>query len=57
MPKNVSLDEIKKFWPEEAPDIHNVQIYYQNMKNEKIVIKYGGNVLIDRKFLIILFLI
>ena len=49
MPKNVSLDEIKKFWPEEAPDIHNVQKYVSKYEKEKIVIKYGGNVLIDRK--------
>tara|TARA_B100001248_G_scaffold85440_1_gene62264 strand:- start:114 stop:983 length:870 start_codon:yes stop_codon:yes gene_type:complete len=48
MSKNISLDEIKKFWPEKAPDINIVQKYVQKYKNEKIVIKYGGNVLIDR---------
>ncbi len=48
MSKNVSLDEIKKFWPEKAPDINVVQKYIKKYKNEKIVIKYGGNVLIDR---------
>ena len=48
MPKNISLDEIKKFWPDKAPDINIVQKYIKKYENEKIVIKYGGNVLIDR---------
>ena len=48
MSKNVSLDEIKKFWPEKAPDISIVQKYVKKYEKEKIVIKYGGNVLIDR---------
>ena len=48
MSKDISLDEIKEFWPEEAPDINIVQKYIKKYKNEKIVIKYGGNVLIDR---------
>ena len=48
MSKNTSLEEIKKFWPEKAPDINVVQKYIKKYKNEKIVIKYGGNVLIDR---------
>ena len=48
MSKNVSLDEIKKFWPEKAPDINIVQKYVKKYEKEKIVIKYGGNVLIDR---------
>ncbi len=48
MSKNVSLDEIKKFWPEKAPDINIVQKYISKYEKEKIVIKYGGNVLIDR---------
>jgi acetylglutamate kinase len=48
MSQNISLEEIKKFWPEDAPDINNVQKYVSKYKNEKIVIKYGGNVLIDR---------
>ena len=48
MSKNISLDEIKKFWPEKAPDINVVQKYIKKYENEKIVIKYGGNVLIDR---------
>ena len=48
MSKNISLNEIKKFWPDKAPDINIVQKYIKKYKNEKIVIKYGGNVLIDR---------
>ena len=49
MAQNISLEEIKKFWPENAPDINNVPKYASKYKNEKIVIKYGGNVLIDRE--------
>ena len=48
MLKNISLDEIKEFWPDKAPDINIVQKYIKKYENEKIVIKYGGNVLIDR---------
>ena len=48
MSQNISLEEIKNFWPKGAPDINNVQKYVSKYKNEKIVIKYGGNVLIDR---------
>tara|TARA_B100001093_G_scaffold421673_1_gene414053 strand:- start:113 stop:982 length:870 start_codon:yes stop_codon:yes gene_type:complete len=49
MSQNISLEEIKKFWPEDAPNIDKVQKYVAKYKNEKIVIKYGGNVLIDRE--------
>jgi len=49
MAQNISLEEIKKFWPENAPDIYNVPKYVSKYKKEKIVIKYGGNVLIDRE--------
>ena len=48
MSQNISLEEIKKFWPKDAPEIINVQKYVSKYKSEKIVIKYGGNVLIDR---------
>ena len=48
MSNNISLEEIKKFWPENAPDINNVKKYVSKYEKEKIVIKYGGNVLIDR---------
>ena len=49
MSKEISLDEIKKFWPEKAPDVNIVKKYISKYEKEKIVIKYGGNVLIDRK--------
>jgi len=49
MSEEKSLDEIKKFWPKEAPDIKNVPKYVKKYKEDLIVIKYGGNVLIDRK--------
>ena len=49
MSKEISLNEIKKFWPEKAPDVNIVKKYVSKYENEKIVIKYGGNVLIDRK--------
>ena len=48
MSKNISLEEIRKFWPEDAPDINLVKKYVSKYEREKIVIKYGGNVLIDR---------
>ena len=48
MSKEISLEEIKKIWPKDAPDLKDVPKYIQKYKNEKIVIKYGGNVLIDR---------
>ena len=48
MSKDISFDEISKLWPKDAPDIKNVPKYISKYKNEKIVIKYGGNVLIDR---------
>ena len=48
MSKGISLEEIKKFWPEKAPDINIVQKYVSKYEKEIIVIKYGGNVLIDR---------
>ena len=48
MSKEISLEEVKKFWPQSAPNINNIQKYVEKYKDEKIVIKYGGNVLIDR---------
>ena len=42
------LEKIKKFWPKAAPNINNIHKYIEKYKNELIVIKYGGNVLIDR---------
>ena len=49
MSEEKSLDEIKKIWPKEVPDIKNVPKYIKKYKEDLIVIKYGGNVLIDRK--------
>ena len=34
MSKNVSLDEIKKFWPEKAPDINIVQKYVKKYEKK-----------------------
>ncbi len=48
MSKEISLKEVKKFWPPSAPNINNIKKYVEKYQNEKIVIKYGGNVLIDR---------
>ena len=48
MSTTFSLEEIKKIWPSSAPDIKNVNKYVKKYKGETIVIKYGGNVLIDR---------
>ena len=48
MPGENNLEEIKKFWPEDGPDIQSVSKYINKYKKELIVIKYGGNVLIDR---------
>ena len=42
-------DEVKKVWPKSAPSILNINKYVEKYKNEIIVIKYGGNVLIDRE--------
>ena len=42
-----SLKNLKKFWPESAPDISQVPKYVNKYKKEKIVIKCGGKVLID----------
>tara|TARA_Y200000002_G_scaffold182170_1_gene150295 strand:- start:60 stop:929 length:870 start_codon:yes stop_codon:yes gene_type:complete len=48
MSEEKNLEAIKKFWPKNAPDINSVQKYINKYKKELIVIKYGGNVLIDR---------
>ena len=49
MSERNNLEEIKKIWPSDAPDIKNVPKYTKKYKNELIVVKYGGNVLIDRE--------
>ena len=48
MPEEINLEGIKKFWPKDAPDVTNVPKYIKKYKKNLIVIKYGGNVLIDR---------
>ena len=48
MSKEISLDKVKKFWPQSAPNINNIKKYVEKYQNETIVIKYGGNVLIDK---------
>ena len=40
--------DIKKILPESGPPIKEVSKYIEKYKNELIVIKYGGNVFIDR---------
>ena len=48
MSSNKNLANIKAIWPKDAPNLNNVSKYIEKYKNELIVIKYGGNVLIDR---------
>ena len=48
MSENISLEDIKKIWPSSAPDIKNINKYVEKYKSDTIVIKQGGNVLIDR---------
>ena len=43
------IQEIQKFWPKDAPSFLNVPKYINKYRNDLIVIKYGGNVLIDRE--------
>ena len=40
MSENISLEEIKKFWPLSVPNIENINKYVEKYKNETIVIKY-----------------
>jgi len=41
--------ELEKILPKDGPPIEGVHKYVQKYKNELIVIKYGGNVFIDRE--------
>ena len=41
--------ELKKILPKDGPPINEVYKYVQKYKDELIVIKYGGNVFIDRE--------
>ena len=49
MSEENSIEDIKKFWPKDSPDVNNVPRYVKKYKKDLIVIKYGGNVLIDRE--------
>ena len=40
--------DLEKILPENGPPITEVTKYIEKYKNDLIVIKYGGNVLIDR---------
>ena len=40
--------DLKKILPTDGPPVEEVLKYVEKYKNEIIVIKYGGNVLIDR---------
>ena len=40
---------LEKIMPEEGPPINEVLKYIDKYKNDLIVIKYGGNVFIDRE--------
>ena len=40
--------ELEKILPKDGPPINEVTKYIEKYKNDLIVIKYGGNVLIDR---------
>ena len=41
--------DLKKILPENGPPINEVSKYIEKYKNDLIVIKYGGNVFIDKK--------
>ena len=44
----IELMDLKKILPENGPPIDQVSKYIEKYKNDLIVIKYGGNVFIDR---------
>ena len=46
---NKSLEELKNILPENGPDLREVSKYIEKYKDDVIVIKYGGNVFIDRQ--------
>ena len=41
--------DLNKILPEKGPPINEVSKYIEKYKNDLIVIKYGGNVFIDRE--------
>ena len=46
---SIKNEELEKILPEKGPNINEVSKYINKYKDEVIVIKYGGNVLIDRQ--------
>ena len=42
MAENISLDEIKKFWPSSAPNISNVNKYVKNIKVKQSLLNMGA---------------
>ena len=38
MLKEVSLEEVKKFWPQSAPNINNIKKYVEKYQNEKLLL-------------------
>ena len=46
---NNNIEELNKILPETGPNIDEVSKYIEKYKDDIIVIKYGGNVFIDRK--------
>ena len=38
MSKEISLDDIKKFWPEKAPDINIVKKYVTKYEKKKLLL-------------------
>ena len=46
---NNSIEELNKILPETGPNINEVSKYIEKYKDDIIVIKYGGNVFIDRQ--------
>ena len=40
--------EINKIWPKHGPSESQVIKYFKKYKNEKIIIKCGGSVLLDQ---------
>ena len=43
MSKEVSLEEVKKFWPQSAPNINNIKKYVRKYQDEKIKKKISTN--------------
>ena len=45
----MNKEELEKILPIDGPNLEEVQKYINKYKNELIVVKYGGNVFIDRQ--------